>query len=272
MKNMTTNAIIGTIFGDIVGSVFEVNNTKNYNFKMCGWDTHYTDDTVLTIATADWLAHGGSVESYYDTYGHKYPCGYGKGFIKWLNAIGSARSECHSEGNGSAMRVSPIGCYAQTIEDVLGLAETSAYYTHNTKDGIEGAKFVASAIFWIRKGCSKEQVKENLAAITSYNIDLKYDEIKDDYGWKYGATCKGTVPYAFIAFYESNSFEDAIRRAVSLGGDSDTIAAICGGMAAAYYGIPQKYVDFVCEKLPKEFLDVINQFDGKALSYVKKDK
>ena len=254
----------------------KLKNIANHKHLKILKNMSYTDDTMLTLGVAKWLMEDKqhSKDTLIDIikdFGSrdKQPT-FSKEFKKWVKS--DSREPYASGEDGCAMRVSPIGCYAQTIEDVLGLAETSALCTHNTQDGIEGAKFVAAAIFWIRKGCSKEQVKENLAAMTSYNIDLKYDEIKDDYGWKYGATCKGTVPYAFIAFYESNSFEDAIRRAVSLGGDSDTIAAICGGMAAAYYGIPQKYVDFVCKKLPKEFLDVINQFDGKALEYLKKDK
>lgn len=261
-KDVALNAIFGAILGDIVGSVYEAHNTKDYNFKWLGWSSHYTDDSILTIATADWIAHGGAVSSYYDTYGNKYPAGYGKGFRAWL-ATTEKKPYC-SSGDGSAMRISPVGCYGKTLEEVLELAKTSASCTHNDTDGIEGAQFVAAAIFLIRQGLSKEEIKEKLSSMFTYDLNLNYDEVKKDYGWKYGATCKGTVPYAFVAFFESTDLEDAIRKAVSLGGDSDTIGAICGSMAGAFYGVADKHIDMIYKKLPKEFIDVINQFAQKV--------
>lgn len=255
------NAVLGAIFGDIVGSPYEVNNTKDYNFKLFSHRSRYTDDTVLTIATADWLNNGGMLQSYYDVYGHRYynnACGFGKGFTKWLELDEKVPYE--SDGNGSAMRVSPVGCFCDTVDDAVELAQKTAICTHNSPDGIEGAKFVAAAIVMIKQGMSKDEIREKLSAMFSYDLSMGYDEVKPEYGWKYGATNRGTVPYAFICFYESADFIDAIRKAVSLGGDSDTIGAICGSMAGAFYGIPDKYMKEVYSRIPKEFIEVISRF------------
>jgi len=265
------NVIFGTIFGDIVGSVYETNNTKDYNFRLLSYKSTFTDDTILTVATADWLTNGGCISSYYDVYGNQYKeRGFGKGFTEWLNK--PTKEPYSSNGNGSAMRVSPVGCYASSIEEAMELAEITASCSHNGTDGIEGAKFVAAAIFMLSHGASKEEAKGRLKGFFGYNIDLKYDDVKKDYGWKYGATNGGTVPYAFIAFFESTSFEDAIRKAVSLGGDSDTIGAICGGMAGAYYGFPEKFTDEVAKKLPLSFLLTINAFNLTLINKNKKNE
>lgn len=268
---MALNAIFGAIFGDIVGSPYEVNNTKEYNFRLLSHRSGYTDDSILTIATADWLVNGGCVASYYDVYGNKYKGGvggYGKGFNAWLEK--TEKEPYGAESNGSAMRVSPVGCFYKTLEETLEVAKTTAACTHNGDGGIEGAQFVAAAIFLIRQGMTKEDVKEQLSKMFSYDLNMKYDEVKKDYGWSYGVSNKGTVPYAFIAFFESNSFEDAIRKAVSLGGDSDTIGAICGSMAGAYYGIPDKFIKEVYNRVPKEFIDVLSQFMAKSATEIQK--
>lgn len=265
------NVIFGTIFGDIVGSVYETNNTKDYNFRLLSFKSTFTDDTILTIATADWLANGGCISSYYDVYGNQFKeRGFGKGFTEWLNK--PIKEPYSSNGNGSAMRVSPVGCYASSIEEAMELAEITASCSHNGTDGIEGAKFVAAAIFLLSHGAKKEDTKEKLKELFSYNLDIKYDDVQKEYGWQYGATNQGTVPYAFIAFFESTNFEDAIRKAVSLGGDSDTIAAICGGMAGAYYGVPNKFENEVVKQLPLSFILAINNFNLVVDKRNKKDE
>jgi len=254
------NAILGAIFGDIVGSPYEVNNTKDYNFRLLSHKSGYTDDTVLTIATADWLINGGCIASYYDVYGNRYKgAGYSSNFSNWLNK--SEKEPYGAETDGSAMRVSPVGCFYNTLEETIDAAVITASCTHNGEDGIKGAKFVAEAIFLIREGRTKEELKEALSIIfPSYDLNKKYDEVKKDYGWNYGTENKNVVPYAFIAFFESTDFEDAIRKAVSLGGDSDTLGAICGSMAGAYYGIPDKFIKEIYKRIPKEFIDILSQF------------
>ncbi len=234
--------MIGAIAGDIIGSRFEANNIKSKEFKLFDSDCEFTDDSVMTIAVAKALMEYKKIQNI-DTFketliktmhevGNLYPdCGYGGRFYVWITR------RCHkpynSFGNGSAMRVSPVGWYAKSIEECETLAKATAEITHNHPEGIKGAVAVAGAIFLAKKGRSMEEIKKYVSKY--YTINFTLDEIRDSY--EFFETCQESVPQAIEAFFESTSFEDAIRNAVSIGGDSDTIAAIAGSIAEAYYGI-----------------------------------
>lgn len=254
--------MIGAIAGDIIGSVFERRNIKTTNFELFSFESTFTDDTVLTVAVADCIMTGKDYARAFKEYGRKYPhAGYGPGFLNWLF---SATMEPYSSfGNGSAMRVSPVGFAFDTIEEVLKEAKLSAEVTHNHPEGIKGAQATAAAVFLARKGESKEAIREYITENFGYNLNQSLEKIRPYY--TFDATCLGSVPQAIIAFLESENFEDAIRKAVSLGGDSDTIACIAGGIAQAYYkSIPSLIVSKVKEILPPDLLEVVERFNKFA--------
>ena len=237
--------MIGAIFGDVVGSVFEFNNIKTKNFKLFTSKSIFTDDTVMTVAVADALAHFDKITDVEDfksvlvfimhSYGKRYPrAGYGGRFSCWL--LTDSIEPYNSYGNGSAMRVSPIGWYSSSLEETLSLARASAEVTHNHPEGIKGAEVTAGAVFLARTGATKEIIKDFICRY--YKMDFTLDEIRPTY--QFNETCQDTVPQAMEAFLESESFEDAIRNAISVGGDSDTLAAICGSVAEAYYGMTEE--------------------------------
>ena len=230
--------MLGAIIGDIVGSVYEWNNIKTKEFPLFSEKCFFTDDTVMTIAVADALLNGGTPDNFIDSMksiGRLYPrAGYGGGFRKWL--FSDDRKPYNSWGNGSAMRVSPCGWFAKSIGEAEALAERSAAVTHNHPEGIKGAQATAAAIYLARLEEPMDRIREYLERKYSYNLSRTLDEIRPEYA--FNESCQGTVPEAIIAFLESHGFEDAIRNAISLGGDSDTLAAITGGIAEAYYGIP----------------------------------
>ena len=256
--------MIGSIIGDIVGSVYEFtpNNSKTKEFEFFDPDGSYTDDSVLTFATADWLLHGGEVAHYYSRYGEKYPWpmgGYGGGFKLWL--IRTIRQQdfrpYNSSGNGSAMRVGPVGWAFNTMEEVLSMAKESAECTHNHPEGIKGAQATAAAVFLARSGVSKEGILDYIERTYGYDLHKTWDYWHPVYGWE--DSCQGTVPQALIAFLDSSCFEDAIRKAVSLGGDSDTLACITGGIAEAYYKeIPKFMADRVAQPFPRIFNKILD--------------
>ena len=239
--------MLGAIIGDIVGSVYEFNNIKTKGFPFMNEKCFFTDDTVMTIAVADALLKGGTADNFIDSMkeiGRLYPnSGFGGGFYKWL--FSDNREPYNSFGNGSAMRVSPCAWFADSLEEAEQLAERSAAVTHNHPEGIKGAQATASAIYLARFNTSKDAkgiIKEYVENTYGYDLSRTLDEIRPVY--KFNETCQETVPEAIIAFLESNGFEDAIRNAISLGGDSDTLAAITGSIAEAAYGIPTKdYID-----------------------------
>ena len=256
----------GAIIGDIVGSVFEWNNKKTVDFRLFTPRSHFTDDTVMTAAVAEGLMNGGGEEKATEEaikdsmlkYGAMFPrAGYGGGFSRWLNSKNP--KPYNSFGNGSAMRVSPVGWFAQNIEDTEQYAEISARITHNHPEGIKGAVSVAGAIFLAREGKSKDEIKEYVTSKFHYDLDRTLDEIRPSY--KFDVTCQGSVPEAIIAFLESDGFEDAIRKAVSLGGDSDTIGAITGSIAEAAYGIPDDLKKIAESRLDGRLLRVIDRWE-----------
>jgi len=254
--------MIGCIIGDVVGSVYEFNGTKSKDFPLFHPDGNYTDDSVLTIATARAILDGKPYEQMYKEYGLKYPCpmgSYGSGFKKWLYA--SDMKPYQSYGNGSAMRVGPIGYAFEDCNTVLEEAKKSAEVTHNHPEGIKGAQATAMAIYMARRRATKEDMRNTLGTRFSYDLSRTCNDIRPFY--RFDVTCQGTVPEAIIAFLDSTSFEDAIRLAVSLGGDADTLACITGGIAQAYYGIPKDIVEMGLSKVPEDLMRTVREFNEK---------
>lgn len=234
--------MIGAIIGDIIGSRFEaINHNKNrdemfkeYDFEFFTEKSRFTDDTVLTCAIADSLLSDKPYDENLKIFGNKYPlAGYGSSFKSWLGKPDLEQN--NSYGNGSAMRVSPVGFYFNTLEEVLRQAELTAIPTHNSPEAIKGAQAVASAVFLARTGKSKQEIKDYIINTFGYNLNRTLDEIKPNY--EFSATCELSVPESITAFLESNDFESAIRKAISIGGDSDTIACIAGVISEAFYGM-----------------------------------
>ena len=252
--------IIGGIIGDIVGSFYESQNYKSTDIALFTKRTRFTDDTVMTIAVADWLVNGGSLQVTMPNWGNKYPIrGYGGMFRQWL-FYSEDRKPYNSFGNGSGMRVSPCGYYGNSMEEVLELAKQSAEVTHNHPEGIKGAQAIAAAIFLARQHTSKEEIRDYIERTFGYDLHRTCAYIRPRY--QFDVTCQGSCPEAIIAFLDSESYLSAIRLAVSLGGDSDTIACMTGGIAAAFYGIPAWIVKYVVtEYLPQDMRELIQRFD-----------
>jgi ADP-ribosylglycohydrolase len=250
--------MIGAIAGDIIGSLYEREPIKTTDFPLFGAYCHPTDDTVLTVAVADSILTGADLALKFKEYFHHYPhAGYGGTFIKW--ALSLSRAPYGSWGNGSAMRVSPVGFAYSTLEEVLEQARRSAEVTHNHPEGIKGARAVAAAVYLARTGQSKDAIREYLSQSFGYNLHECLDEIRP--GYQFDVSCQGTVPPAIIAFLESTDFEDAIRKAISLGGDSDTLACITGGIAQAFYGsVPEPIRNQVLAMLDKRLGAIVRAF------------
>ena len=242
--------MLGAIVGDIVGSIYEFNNHRSKAFPLFGGACDFTDDSVLTVAVADCLMNQGNYAEYIKNYARKYPNrGYGGRFAQWIRF--ESMEPYNSWGNGSAMRVSSIGFAFNTLPLVLAESKKSAEVTHNHSEGIKGAQATAVAIYMARKGQTKEQIKAAITKSFGYDLDRTLDEIRPIY--KFNESCQETVPEAIIAFLESTDFEDAIRNGISLGGDSDTLTCITGGIAEAFYGgVPQDIAEKALSYLPKE--------------------
>ena len=253
--------MIGAIAGDVIGSIFEHYAVKSTRFPLFSPYSRFTDDTVLTVAIADSILRKVDYATSLKTFGQKYPnAGYGGSFFRWIYAADS--KPYNSWGNGSAMRVSPVGFAFNSMEDVLHEAKESAKVTHNHPEGIKGAQATALAVLLARSGKSKATIKQEISDRFAYNLNRTLDEIRPDYD--FDISCQGSVPEAIIAFLEAKDFEDAIRKAISLGGDSDTIACIAGGIAQAYYqDIPREIISNVRKRLPEEFLFIIDEFNTK---------
>jgi ADP-ribosylglycohydrolase len=254
--------ILGAIAGDIIGSAYEFHNVKSLNFEMFREGTYFTDDSVLTIATMDALLNQSDYVEAYQYYGEMYPHrGYGGRFKSWIYADNP--KPYNSWGNGSAMRVSPVGWYCDDLDDVLAEARKSAEVTHNHPEGIKGAQAVASAVYMARIGKSKDEIKNFIVDTFDYDLDRTIGEIRPAYD--FDVSCQGSVPESIIAFLESAGFENAVRLAVSIGGDSDTIACITGGIAEAFYQtIPEYIVEMVSIILGPDLMkDVVMPFSQK---------
>lgn len=259
--------MIGAIIGDAAGSVYEFNNIKTTDFPFFSRESNYTDDSVMTMAVAYWLLTDNEhtnegLEKSMVGFANSYKCilgGYGARFLQWLLNDYSERKPYNSWGNGSAMRVSAVGWMFDTLEETERVAEISAAITHNHSEGIKGAQATAAAIFMARNGKSKQEIKDYITTKYGYNLNRTCDEIRPTY--KFNESCQGTVPEAIIAFLESADYESAIRLGVSLGGDSDTLACITGGIAEAFYKeIPEEIIDGIVERLTDDFKKVLKVF------------
>lgn len=256
--------MIGAIAGDIIGSAYEFYSVKSTDFKLFTPESRFTDDTVLTVAVADCILHGKDYVRTFREYGLRYPnAGYGGYFAQWL--LSDSPQPYNSFGNGSAMRVSPVGFACRTLDSVMNEAERSAGVTHNHPEGIKGAQAIACAIYLALHDYSKEGIRCHIEESFGYDLSRSLDEIRPDY--VFDVTCQGSVPEAIIAFLESNDYEDAVRKAVSLGGDSDTQACITGGIAQAFYKkIPECIIKQVRSILDRNLLVVVDEFNEKYIN------
>ena len=257
------NMLYGTIFGDIAGSTYEFRACKNYKFTTVPDKSHFTDDTVMTLAIASWLMKDPDdlevLIKEMQFFGNRYPkAGYGGMFRKWL--IAEDPKPYNSFGNGSAMRVSPCAWVAKSLDEALTLATKSAEVTHNHLEGIKGAQAVAAAIWMARNGSTKEEIKAYIESTFEYNLSRTIKEIKES-GYDFDSTCQGSVPESIIAFLEGNDYEEVVRLAIYLGGDADTQAAIAGSIAEAFYDMPVRFIGDVEKRLDKYLLSVLNKFN-----------
>jgi type I restriction enzyme M protein len=259
--------MLGAIIGDIAGSRFEFRNIKTKEFDLFAAKCRFTDDSVMSLAVAaallscrgDYGRLGEYAASRMRELGRLYPnCGYGVMFRQWL--VSNDPKPYNSFGNGAAMRVSACGFAAKTLEEAVLFSRRVTEVTHNHPEGLKGAETVVVSIFLIREGCGISEIRDYVSK--NYPLDFTLDGIRDNY--RFDESCQGTVPQAVTAFLESTGFEDAIRNAISIGGDSDTIAAITGGIAEAYYGIPeelrQKAFMFLDERLSQILMEFENYY------------
>jgi ADP-ribosylglycohydrolase len=225
--------MLGAIAGDIIGSVHEFECQKTKDFPLFVEQSRFTDDTVPTVAVADCLLTGSSYVDKFHDYTRTYPDrGYGLGFRRWIWS--GSRQPYNSWGNGSAMRVSPVAFAFESFAEVLNEAKASAEVTHNHREGIRGAQAAAAATFLAREGESKKTIRSTIEQRFHYDLSRSVADIRPSYS--FNESCQGTVPEAITAFLESEDYEDAVRLAISLGGDADTLACIAGGIAAAFFG------------------------------------
>lgn len=260
--------LMGAILGDIAGSIYEFDPHKSTDINIQDKRMDYTDDTIMTIAVADWILNDklhtekGLVERM-QQWGRRYPHpmgAYGNMFAQWLRTDNP--KPYNSWGNGSAMRVSAVGFAFDTLEETMKVAKSCAEVTHNHPEGIKGAQATAAAIFMARTGSTKEEIRRFITDTFGYNLDRSCDDIRPTYG--FDGSCQGTVPESIIAFLDSKDYEDALRLCISLGGDADTMGAITGAIAGAYYNkMSSALYEFGMEKLPKDMQNVVGQFNCK---------
>lgn len=256
--------MIGAIIGDYVGSAYEFHNTKDYHFEMITPVSEITDDSIMSIAIADAILQSKLYAERMRYWGNKYPNpkgAYGCSFFRWLH--NSNPQPYNSWGNGSAMRVSPIGWAFDSLEQTLLQAKLSAECTHNHEEGIKGAQATVTAIFLARQGETRQWIKKYIESKFGYNLGFKIADIKE--GYRFNESCQGTVPPAIVCYLESTSFEDAIRLAVSLGGDSDTLGCITGSIAEAdqTYSIPPDLKKAAFKTIPSDLKAIVTQFVEK---------
>lgn len=250
--------MLGAIAGDIIGSWYEFHAIKTKEFELFPPKSKFTDDTTLSMAIAKSILEDEPYLNNVVDFGLRYfDVGYGGFFKKWLK--GEEHEPYNSWGNGSAMRVSPIAWAFDNEEQVLKEARKSAEITHNHPEGIKGAEATALAIFMARMGKTKEEIRERITEDFEYDLSRTVDEIRPNY--KFEVSCQKSVPESIICFLDADSFEDCIRNCVSLGGDADTMAAIAGAIAEAYYGgVPKEIEDKINAYLPDEFIEIMHRF------------
>ena len=259
--------MLGAIFGDIVGSVYEFGGTKRYDFELLSRESRPTDDSCMTLAVAKALldAYDPSDEAVLlalvknmQAVGRRYPnAGYGGMFYNWIFA--NHPTAYNSYGNGSAMRVSSVGWLYPTLEETLHAAELTAEVTHNHPEGIKGAQAIAAAIFLARNGSDKEEIRKYITDRFFYDLNRTVNEIRPEY--RFYVDCMRSVPEAIIAFLDGTDYEDVIRKAVSLGGDGDTLACMAGGIAEAYYGFPEAFREEVLGRLDMPLKRIVFEFE-----------
>ena len=265
------NPVLGAIAGDMIGVPYEWYCKKGLqipeDFKLWTKDSYFSDDTVMTIAVAEWLLYPPyntyNLVSIMQKWGRKYRrAGYGHLFGQWIDSDNP--QPYGSFGNGSAMRVSPVGCAFQTLETTLVIAGESAAVSHNHPEGVKGAQCIAEAIWYLWKNptVNINAFRVSLKDRFNYNLSRTPEEIIKS-GYKFDSTCQGSVPEAICCFLCSNSYEETIRNAIMLRGDADTQAAIAGSLAAAYWGVPQDIRDECLERLPDDMYDVLEDFSEK---------
>ena len=250
--------VLGAIAGDVIGSVHEHIGTKSEDFSLFVPGSKFTDDTVLAVAVADCLLHSRNYVDAFHDYFLAYPnAGYGRRFFHWASE--GRRDPYNSYGNGSAMRVPAVAYAFESLDDVLAEAERSAEVTHSHPEGIKGAQATAAAVFMARRGEPKRRIRDSLRDMFGYDLSATVHELRPSYG--FDVSCQGTVPAALIAFFDSNSYEDAVRKAISLGGDADTLACITGAVAEAYYrGVPSHIAESTLAALDDRLRKVVAQF------------
>ena len=260
--------MLGAIAGDVIGSTYEFIPWKSKEFDLFPYGSKPTDDSILTLAVASWLLDGDDlVNSFQIAVATEPNAGWGGFFRKWANARDP--NPYNSFGNGSAMRVSPVGFAFPTLEVTLDAAARSAEVTHNHPEGIKGAQATAAAIFLARTGSDKATIRREIESRFKYDLSRTVDEIRETYS--FDETCQGSVPEAIVAFLDSTDFEDAIRNAVSLNGDSDTQACIAGGIAQAFYGgVPQAIRDRTLEHLKPWMVELVERFEERYMQAVRR--
>jgi ADP-ribosylglycohydrolase len=252
--------MIGAIAGDIIGSVHEGAGTKTKRFRLFDRHARFTDDTVLSVAVAESILRGTDLIELFHDYFHRYPqaC-FGGSFIQW--AVERRREAYNSWGNGSAMRVSPVGFACDTLDHVMQHAARTAAVTHNHPEGIRGAQATAVAIFLARTGSDKLEIKQHITDTFGYDLSTPLDVIRETY--EFDVSCQGSVPQSIAAFLEATDFEDAIRNAISLGGDADTMACIAGAIADAYWGVPEEIERRTLSFLDDHLRGVVEDFNQR---------
>jgi len=250
--------MIGAIAGDIIGSVYEQYPIKTKDFPLFHPACRFTDDSVLTVAVAKAIMEDGDYRKWVWEIGRRYPyAGYGGSFVRWLQS--DDPMPYNSWGNGAAMRVSPVGFAFDTVDMVLLEAERTAKISHNHPEGVKGAQATALVVFLARTTRDKDLIRREIANRFGYNLDRTVEDIRASYG--FDVSCQGTVPEAIIAFLDADSYEDAVRNAVSLGGDSDTLACITGGFAEAHYGlVPPPIVEHIKACLTADLWQITEKF------------
>lgn len=262
-----TDGIYGAICGDIVGSLYEWDNIKTKDFDFFDDFSFFTDDTVMTLAVGMALTEcDGNYENLSQTavqqmqkLGREYPdAGYGGQFEMWLND--SHPQPYNSWGNGAAMRIAAVACFAKSLAEAKELSHKVTVVSHNHPEGLKGAEATTVTAYLALQKKSKQEIKEYITQ-NYYMLNFTLDEIRPTY--KFDVSCQGSVPQALEAFFESSDFEDAIRNSISIGGDSDTIGAICGAVAGAYYGVPEKIRAFVQSKLDNNLRNILTEIEEK---------
>ena len=254
--------MLGALAGDIIGSPYEFYNTKSTDFELFTKWTKFTDDSVMTLAVAKWLMEDAEHSPRHlircmQELGRRYPrAGYGGNFSCWLRQENPQPYK--SWGNGAGMRVSPVGLYAKTLDEALELASITASVSHNHSEGIRGAQAIAASVYLCKEGQSKQKIKEYVEQTFGYNLSRTIDEIRPNYA--FDVSCQGSVPEAIIAFLEGNSFEEVIRLAISIGGDSDTIGCMAGAIAACRYPIPDDIAEKCDGYLTEDLRDIKDRF------------